>query len=203
MRGLLTILISLTLSINLYSQSNITVQYFGLTAHPFGDYTAEIQPYKLDKKARLVANFGGYISYEKLVWFDILSVRIKQGIFSDCSAGFMGVSHIGVNLRLWGNKKHRLSFAIGPAFIYRNSWNRFGIYENRGYWNEKEIYSQPTQYKTVLYACEFEYNYMLTKKIDLSVGFVPGFPNALALSVGAKFWLDKDFNPRIKLVRRK
>lgn len=197
------ILFILLFSANVKGQSNITVQYFGMTVHPFGDYTAEIQPYKLDKNARFVMNFGGFVSYEKFVWYDIVSLRVKQGIFSDCSAGFMGASHIGVNLRLLGNKKHRLSFAIGPAFIYRNSWNRFEIYENRGYWNEGEVFSQPTQYKTVLYACEFEYNFTLSEKIDLSVNFVPGFPNALALSVGAKFWLNKDLKPRIKMIQRK
>lgn len=203
MKWILIISFIFIYSTKLFSQSNITVQYFGMTIHPFGDYTAEIQPYKLDKNAHFVLNFGGYVSYEKFVWYDIVSIRAKQGIFSDCSAGFMGASQIGVNLRLIGNKKHRLNFAIGPAFIYRNSWNRFEIYENKGYWNEGEIYSQPTQYKTVLYACEFEYNYTISKKIDLSVGFVPGFPSAFAFSTGLKFWLDKDLKERIKFVQRK
>lgn len=183
-------------------QSNVSLQYFGLTIHPFGDYSAEVQPYRLDDNANFVLNFGGYLSYEKYVWHDILSIRVKQGAFTDCSAGKMGVSHIGVNFRLIGNEKHRLHFSFGPAFIYRESWNRFEVYKNKGFWNDGEFRGDEWQYKMVPFSCEFEYNYTINEKWDATFFLTPGFPNALFFSIGTKYWFNKDYEPREKLMIR-
>ncbi|MFN3916992.1 MAG: hypothetical protein ACK4K0_04545 [Flavobacteriales bacterium] len=186
---------------NTSAQSNVSVKYFGLTVHPFGDYSANLQPYKLDKNAYFVANFGGYASYERFVWIDMLSVKLKQGIFTDCSAGMMGVSHLGVQMNLLQKNKHKLSFGIGPTLIYRESWTRFSEYEESGFWHK---YDSPRlgliQYKMILYGCEFEYDYTISEKTDLSVGFTPGFPFAFTFSFGVKHWFDKNFKTRLKLV---
>jgi len=184
-----------------FSQSNLSLKYFGLTVHPFGDYSASIQPNKLDKNAFFVLNFGGYASYEKFVWYDFISIKLKQGIFTDCSAGMMGVSHFGAQLKLLENQKNRLSFGIGPTFIYRESWKRFEVYEDSGFWKTytSKKYGE-IQYTFIPYGCEFEYDYKLSDKTDLSVDFTPGFPFAFTFSVGIKHWLTKDFKKRVKLV---
>lgn len=183
------------------AQSNVSLKYFGMTIHPFGDYSADIQPYRLDKKAYFVLNFGGYASYEHFIWLDMLSVRIKQGVFTDCSAGMMGVSHLGLQMNLLEKKKHKLSFGLGPTLIYRESWNRFPEYKESGFWHK---YSSPKagdiQYKVILYGCEFEYDYTVSPTTDLSVGFTPGFPFAFTFSFGIKHWFNKDFKTRVKLV---
>jgi hypothetical protein len=194
----------LVYSKNTSAQSNVSVKYFGLTVHPFGDYSADVQPYKLDKNAYLVANFGGYASYEKFIWIDMLSIKVKQGIFTDCSAGMMGVSHLGVQMNLLEKRKHKLSFGIGPTLIYRESWTRFPEYQESGFWNKYDSDRFGlVQYKMILYGCEFEYDYTVSDKTDLSVGFTPGFPFAFTFSFGVKYWFDKNFKTRLKLVTPK
>jgi len=56
------------------------------------------------------------------------------------------------------------------------------------------------QYKVFWYGCEFEYDYRLSDKTDLNIGFTPGAPLALAFSFGIKYWLSKDFVKTEKLV---
>lgn len=203
MQSLFRILLAtliISISGNSFSQSNVSLKYFGLTVHPFGDNTAEIQPYKLDKNAYFVMNFGGYAGYEFFIWLNMLSIKLKQGLFTDCSGGIMGVSHIGLQMNLIEKKRHRLSFGIGPALIYRQDWNRFEIYKDSKFWNRYYTKNQKSiQYKFILYGCEFEYDYAISKKTDLSVGFTPGFPFAFTFSFGVKHWLNKNFKTRIKL----
>jgi len=183
------------------AQSNFSVKYFGLTIHPFGDYSASIQPHKLDKKAYLVANFGGYASYTHFIWLDKLSIRVKQGVFTDCAGGPMGVSHVGIKMNLFELKKHRLSFAIGPTLIYRKDWSRFDIYQDSGFWKHyHSSYLGDIQYKMILYGCEFEYDWLITDKTNLSVGFTPGFPFAFTFAAGVKYWFSRNFKENYKIV---
>ncbi len=115
------------------AQNNFSIKYFGLIVHPFGDYSARIQPYKLDRNAYFVVTIGGYVSYEQFIWQDILSLKFKQGLFLDCSAGKSGVTHVSVQMNLLENKKNKLSFSIGPTLIYRESWTRFKEYKNSSF----------------------------------------------------------------------
>jgi hypothetical protein len=80
---------------SLSAQETITLKYFGLTIHPFGDPTAHLQPNKLDSKARFVANVGLFAGYEKFFFKDLFSVKIIQGAVSDCSNGFASITHLG------------------------------------------------------------------------------------------------------------
>jgi len=183
------------------TQNNFSIKYFGLTIHPFGDYSANIQPYKLDKTAHFVLNFGGYASYEHFQWLDMLSVRIKQGVFTDCSGGIMGVSHLGLSMNLLRGKKQKLNFGLGPTLIYRRSWSRFTEYKDSGFWhNYSSEKVGSIQYKLILYGCEFEYDYSVSPKTDLSVGFTPGFPFAFTFSFGIKYWLNKNFKSNVNIV---
>ena len=180
------------------AQNNFSIKYFGLIVHPFGDYSARIQPYKLDKNAYFVVTIGGYASYEQFIWQDILSLKFKQGLFLDCSAGKSGVTHVSVQMNLLENKKNKLSFSIGPTLIYRESWTRFKEYKNSSFWH---IYTSRNfgkiQYKFIPYGCEFEYDYRLTNKVDLSTNIVPGFPFAFTFAIGAKYWLNKNFTQKL------
>lgn len=201
-RGIILFIFLGTFLFKSYAQSNVSIKYFGFTLHPFGDYSAEIQPYKLDKKAFTVLNFGGYASYEKYVYGDLLAVRVKQGVFTDCAAGLMGVSHVGVFIKvLEKNEKHKLNIGFGPAFIYRESWRKYKLYTDTGFWR---IYSTKDfgelQYKLILYATEFEYDYKISDKLDLSADLVPGFPFAFTWSFGLKYWFNRGNGKPIFLI---
>ena len=170
-------------------QETLTIKYFGLTIHPFGDKTAELQPNKLNKNAHFVANVGVFIGYEKFLYRNFFSVKLIQGVMGDCSNGLASATHFGPRVALLRKEKHRLYFGIGPTLLVRDSWNRFGNdYESSGYFNE--TYSSllgELQWKLIPYAFEFEYDFAFTPKNQLSVSLTPGVP-AMIFSVGWKHW---------------
>jgi hypothetical protein len=186
------------------AQSALTVRYMGLSIHPFGDPAAFLEPYKLDKKAVFVPNFGGVVAYEKFVWKSHTSIKIMQGAFADCSFGFAGVTHIGFRRILLDRKKHRLLFGMGQTFYYRDDWNRFPNYRDGNVFKHTTSkHFGDIQYRLFWYGCEFEYDYQLGKKLDLNVGFTPGAPLVMLLSVGIKYWINKDFRKKEKKLRQK
>lgn len=183
------------------AQSCITLRYFGFTIHPFGDDQASLQPYKVDKTAHLVLNFGGFAGYEKYVYEDMLSVKAMQGIFIDCSGGLAGFTHIGTRNVLLKKKKHRVMFGIGPTLYYREDWKRFPDYRDSKLFhraNTKAFGS--VQYYLFWYGIELEYDYTLNDRTDFNFGFTPGAPLALTFSFGIKYWISKDFKIRERFV---
>ncbi|NOQ71641.1 MAG: hypothetical protein GQ574_06555 [Crocinitomix sp.] len=206
MRLLALLIVFFSLTFNAKAQETLTVKFFGLAIHPFGDPTANLQPFKLDKKARFVLNAGLFVGYEKYLYKDIFSVKIIQGITTDCSNGLASISHIGARLLLFKTKKHRIHFGIGPTFIVRESWNRFGDeYTSSGFFNEYDSKKLgELQWKLIPYGFEFEYDYSFSDINQLSFSFTPGIP-ATTLSVGWKHWFNwKDYNePKIFIPKKK
>lgn len=180
-----------------FTQETITVKYFGLAIHPFGDETAHLQPNKLDSKARFVLNYGLFLGYEKFLYEDLVSLKAIQGMTSDCSNGLASISHLGIRFCLMKTKKHKVYAGIGPTFVVRDSWTRFGDdYESSGFFNE---YHSPRfgdlQWKLIPYGFEFEYDYCFSDKDQLSVSFTPGIP-AMTVAVGWKHWFNlRKFEP--------
>ncbi len=196
----LTVLLVLLLcSLNAANaQSTFTLKYFGMTIHPFGDPTAHLQPFKLDDRARFVANFGGFAGYEKFVYRDLVSVKAIGGLFSDCSGGWATVAHLGPRLNLLKCKKHKVYVGVGPTLILRNSWTRFGeSYTSSGFFNVSQTKRYgDIQWKFVPYGLEFEYDYAITERDQFSVSFTPGVPLAMIFSFGWKHWITiKKFDP--------
>lgn len=173
---------------------NVTLKYFGVTLHPFGDDLASVQPYKLDKNAHLVFNFGGFLGYEHYLWEDILSLKLTQGLFTDCSNGWAGFTHLGLRGVFYDKGRHHAMLGFGPMMFYRESWTRFPNYEDKGIFALSK--DRSVQYKFFWYGTEIEYNYRLSKRTDLSVTFTPGLPFVITYAVGLKYWFNKDF--RIK-----
>ncbi|MGB0849963.1 MAG: hypothetical protein ACPGTP_01845 [Bacteroidia bacterium] len=182
----------LSISILSFGQRAFTVKFFGLTMHPGGDPTAHLQPYKLDDEAKFVMNYGGFIGYEKFIYEDLVSLKAIQGFMSDCSAGFASVSHLGVRANIINTTNHKLYFGIGPTVIVRESWSRFGDdYESSGYFNERQTNKLgDLQWKMIPYAFEFEYDYALSQKDQISLSVTPGVPIAILVSVGWKHWIE-------------
>lgn len=183
---------------NCNAQSAFTLKYFGLTVHPFGDKTANIQPFKLDDKARFVANFGVFAGYERFVYKDYFSVKIIEALFTDCSGGWAMIHHLGFRFQLLKGDKSRLYVGLGPTYLIRNSWTRFGEeYNASGYFNVRESnWLGTVQSKFIPYGLEFEYDYLFRPNDRLSVSFTPGIPLACILSIGWKHCVNlKDYSP--------
>lgn len=183
--------------VTLTAQSALTVKYFGMTIHPFGDKTAHLQPKKLDPNAVFVLNKGLFVGYERFVYQDLISIKVIQGVMTDCSDGLAEVSHLGVRATLLQTDKHRLCMGIGPTLIVRESWTRFGnAYTSSGFFNEanSERFGA-LQWRFVPYGFEFEYDYCISKKNNLSVSLTPGIPLANIVSIGWKHWINfKEFD---------
>lgn len=194
------------LSFSSLSQETITVKYFGLTIHPFGDPSAHLQPYKLDKNARFVLNSGLFIGYEKFLYQDMFSVKYIQGFLKDCSNGMTVVSHIGIRGTLIKLPKHHLYFGVGPTLVVRDSWKRFGNdYTSSGYFNEtKSEKLGDLQWKIVPYGFEFEYDYVLNNKNQISFSVTPVVPLASLFSIGWKHWFHyKEFEQQKVFIPKK
>ena len=170
------------------SQVAITAKYFGMTIHPFGDSYANLQPYKLDKNAHFVLNFGAIVGIEKFLKNPRFSVKAIQAGFSDCSAGLAGFSHLGFRSLVFEKKKHFYYLGIGPVFFYRNSWARFGsAYGGSEFFNTYHSRTLGTlQYKFFPIGIDMEYDYEINERNRLSVTVVPGLPMALIFSIGWK-----------------
>ena len=157
-----------------------TVKFFGLSAHLRQASYPELYPNRLDEKGIMVVNFGGIAGYERFLLRDILSVRVEQGIYADCSSSLAGFSHIGWRGEIFRTGRHSLNGGFGPTLVYRRDWNRLEGYEDDGYFRRDGDW----QYRFYWYGGEFEYNYQLTAQHDLSINLVPGIPELVSFGAG-------------------
>lgn len=184
--------------------SNIGLKFIGLTMHPMGDRTANLQPYKLDPHARFVFNFGGVLSYERFIWQDVFSIKVLQALFADCSAGLASVTHVAIRGTFLNRNGHRLSIGFGPAFMVRQDWARLPDYHSSGFMNESEFpLLGPVQWKMFWYGIEIEYDLRLSKHWDFSASLVPGVPMAITIGAGMKYWFGRDYKEKISLPKVK
>src|ERR1043166_1770231 len=138
MARIFIILFSFLLADALPAQSCFTLRYFGMTVHPFGDRQAQLEPHKLDPHGHFIMNVGGFAGYEKFVWEDLLSVKVMQGVFTDCSGGIAGFSHVGLRVFFLEGKRSRVWFGAGPTLYYRQDWNRFPDYVDSGFFHRMQ-----------------------------------------------------------------
>ena len=181
-----------------YGQSNISLKYFGLTIHPFGDQLAHIQPYRLDDKAYFVLNIGGFVKYERYIWEDILTLNIAQGVFSDCSAGLASVSSLGFHLLIKEKERHHFYIDIGSALFFREDWNRFDDYKDSGGYKKLSYANKNWQYGLYPVSAMFEYDYSISDKTNFSVSLAP-YP-VIAIGMGIKYWFSKNFKHSSKIL---
>ncbi len=178
------------LSIQGISQNNIGLQFFGLAIHPKGDpLNAHLMPFKLDKDAYFVINFGIVASYDHFIYKDILSIKMGQTIFADCATRLAGVSHIGVRVRVFKIGKHLLQLGIGPTFMFRQNW-----YELDGYVQTHPINGTPEdkfQTRFIWYGGEIEYKYSINDKFDISAGFIPYYNIIMSTYLGINYKFKK------------
>jgi hypothetical protein len=184
-----------------FSQNSFSLRYFGITIHPFGDQTAAVQPYKLDKHAIVVANFGGFFVFDHYLKKDYIAISFMQGVFTDCSGGPGGFTHIGIRARLIDKGKHRLVFGAGPMLYYRRDWNRFDIYHDSGYFHRyHSSHAGDIQYKIFPVGFEFAYHYEISDHFDFNAGFTPGLPLACSFSAGLTWWPER-FREKGKVIK--
>ncbi|MCC9137163.1 hypothetical protein ACFSKU_20905 [Pontibacter silvestris] len=159
-----------------------TVKFFGLSLHLKESPYPEIFPHRLDNKGYLVLNLGGIVGYERFVVRDVISIRVEQGLYTDCASVLAGFSHIGWRGLIFRKGRHSLNGGIGPTLVYRRDWNEIEGYEDDGYFNR----SGRWQYKFYWYGGELEYNYKLKERLEFSATLVPGIPELVSFGVGIR-----------------
>lgn len=157
-----------------------TVKFFGLSMHLRQTPYPELFKNRLDQKGIAVLNFGGIVGYDRFVVRDVISVRVEQGLYSDCASSLAGFTHLGWRGQIFRTGRHSLNGGFGPTLVYRRDWNRLKGYEDDGYFNR----SGDWQYKFYWYGGEFEYNYQLSRQYDLSLNLVPGIPELVSFGAG-------------------
>jgi hypothetical protein len=205
-KSILFILMLLGMQGGLFAQrpSNLSLKFLGLTMHPFGDRTANLQPYKLDPNAMFVLNFGGALGYERFIFQDRISVKGLQAVFADCSAGLASVTHVAIRGTFLKRKGHRLSVGVGPAFMVRQHWGRLPDYKSSGFMKEGYIKPfGPVQYKMFWYGVEIEYDVRLGEHVDFSASLTPGIPMAVTVGAGLKYWFGREYKEKIYLPKIK
>lgn len=201
MRKINLLVLFICLNTFLVAQTCVTLRYFGLTIHPSGDQTASLQPYKLDKHAIVVSNFGGFLLVDHYIKRDQVAVTLMQGCFTDCSGGFGGFTHVGLRFRLIDKGRNRILLGIGPMLYYRQDWNRFSEYHDSGFFHRYHSNQFGNiQYKIFPLAGEFAYHLELSKHFDFNFGFTPGFPLALSFSAGLSWWPER-FTEKAPIVK--
>jgi hypothetical protein len=199
---LISCLIGICCSAGIFSQSSLSAEFVGLTVHPAGDAMAQFQPNKLDKNARFVMNYGVGVTFEKFLMSDVLAIRALQVVAADCSAGWASVTQLALKGIVINKTKHRLGLAIGPAFLFRESWNRFEGYSSSGFMKEghSDLFGE-VQYKFFPLVAEVEYDYSFSDRFDLTVSMTPALPMAMTFAAGFKYWFNKDFEKKVYLPR--
>lgn len=183
-----TLIVCLLTTANAYPQNNISIKFVGLSIHPLGEDNAFLMPNKLDENAHLVVNYGGLISYEHFLHKDMFSVKVIQALYADCAARLGGISHIGLRGRILRKGKHSIYGGIGPTLLYRKNWEDLAGYENTGRF--KGDVGDTWQYAFLWYGGEFEYNYLISDKIECSMNFTPGYPDLMSLTAGINILLE-------------
>ncbi|MCE7042422.1 hypothetical protein [Dyadobacter sp. CY312] len=180
---LLTFLAPVTL---VRGQDNIGLRFVFGTLHPQGEKMAFLMPNKLDKNAVAVLNWGFIGSYQRYIYKKRFSLKVAQGAYSDCARLFAGHTHLGFRVNFLNGKKHALEFGFGPTFVYRESWNRF-----EGYVQDTKLLKNTKnwQWNFVWYGGELEYDYSVSKNLDLNINCIPGYPKFFTFAVGARYWL--------------
>jgi hypothetical protein len=166
-----------------YSGWRLSLEYLGLTYHPYGGTTAEIYPLKFDEKAYLVLSVGaaGNLDYSFNRFF---FVRLATALYADCALVLAGAVHVGPRLQIiWG--KNNINLGIGPIFSFRQDWHRFEEYVNDDFYGDR-VY-RGWQYRFFPTAIEFEYLRRINSTTELQWSILPGVPSVVTLMVGARF----------------
>ncbi|CEN44765.1 conserved exported hypothetical protein [Capnocytophaga canis] len=166
-------------------QDNIGIKFFGLSFHPLGErQNAHLMPNKLDRNAYFVLNLGAIVSAEKFV-YEGISIKFAQGVYADCAVQFGGFSHIGIRFKIFEIQRHKLSGGLGPTLVFRKNWQKLEGYHNPNVFKGSK--ESRWQYLFLWYGGEFEYKYALNERFDLTMSFVPGYPDLMSLSFGVNY----------------
>lgn len=171
-------------SINNYKHA-ISAQWIGLVFHPKGGTYPHRYIRKLDPQAYFVVEHGMVLSYEHQV-FDRGYIRGAIAYNLDCANVPAGFFHVGFHYQLLSRKRHILTAGLGPTLVFREDWHQFPEYVSDEFFKER-VHGK-WQYRFVMFG-DIEYNYRVSEKLAINVGFIPAGHLLLTFTFGIKYIL--------------
>lgn len=169
------------------NENFLSIQWLGLVLHPYGSRFPEYYPRKLDARAYTVWTPGVVVNYDKqhtkrLFW------RMSASIYKDCRDVWAGFVHLGFRFNYLTLGRHSFNFGFGPSLFVRQDWHtRFEGYP-AGDFYDKNVYGD-WQYKFALYGGEFEYQYTINNKKQITYSMIPAYPAAIISKIGFRWQL--------------
>ena len=146
----------------------------------------EVYKRKLTSDGRVVITPGLEVYYEKDIGSDFLQIdglRFTVGGYYDSidhKSGYVAV------MPRWGiplGGKSEVNLGLGPALIFRETWNTVPWYLDDGKFNESDHFLPGYQYKFIL-GGDVGLHYEITPRMQGIWSIVPGIPYIIAQSLG-------------------
>lgn len=166
------------------SRFALGLNYTGISYHPGGGENEE--PYKrsLDDKDYWVWLLGvqANADYKLHKYFYL---RASTSAYKDCADLWAGYYHLGFRANWDVTGKFSMRIGIGPTYLWRQNW--FGVV--KGY--TKDSFFGPAkggdfQGKLIFYGGDAEFEWKAWDKVSLVYAVIPGYPEVIQNSVGAR-----------------
>ena len=163
----------------------VTAQWIGLVFHPEAGTYPHRYIRKLDPKAYFVIELGLVLTYEHRV-FERGYLKGAVAYNLDCANVPAGFFHAGLHYQLLRKKRHLLTAGLGPTLVFREDWHQFPEYKSDVFFKER-VHGK-WQYRFVVFG-NIEYNYRISRKMMVNVGFIPAGHLLLTFTFGVKYIL--------------
>lgn len=163
------------------AQSSVSAQLLTLTTHPFAKENLVLHKNKIDDFGYLTFEPGLILSYDKFL-ANKFALRLSSSVIKDRFNTLAGYSQIMLKYKVLKYYKHSVYIGFGPAVHY--STNKIGI---NSYINEDNYkIANNIMYKIAWLSGMIEYNYYLTKNLDLAITLNHTDTHSLGISLGIR-----------------
>jgi len=159
-------------------------KYFALTYHPDGGEN-EGYPLQLDDEAYWVLQVGAQVDVDRRLtsW---LQMRGTVALYRDCANVWAGLVSLGPRLEWSPTENLAFRFGVGPTFLWRENW----LFHVKGYTKDsffgKADSSSDFQSAFLWYGGDLEAQWRLNRQWSVVASVVPGWPEVITSSVGAR-----------------
>ena len=184
----LTPLILTSLMISNVCADDMGVKVLLLTIH-VSDNTiqnGEVYKRKLTSDGRIIITPGLEVYYERDIGSDFLQIdglRFTVGGYFDSIDHKSGYVAIMPRWEVPLGKRSEINFGLGPALIFRETWNTVPWYRDDEIYNESDKFLPGYQYKFIL-GGDVGLHYEMTPRLKGVWSIVPGIPYIIAQSLG-------------------
>ncbi|MCF6366258.1 MAG: hypothetical protein L3J35_08660 [Bacteroidales bacterium] len=181
MRIIFTI-IFLILNLGIISaQSSFSAGLLTVSTHPFAEQNLPLHQNSFDNKGYVTFEPGIIMSYDRFL-IKNLSFRATTAVMNDRFNLLSGYSQVLLRYKLFKHFKHSLYFGVGSAIFYDTDKTSIENFVNE----DNYIIGKNAMYKIGWLSGMVEYNYYLSKKVDLAITLNHSHSRSLAISFGVR-----------------